>query len=146
MLSANAKGAAAKHADSPLRDAKVRMAYASKFRAPRQIPTCGHPERMVQSRGQCSGCNNRDRNRMRLGVTPVMFREMLMQQDWHCLICTIEVDLSSALDHNHATGVVRGILCDRCNWLLGHAAEQPEMLRAAADYIEYHADMKARTA
>ena len=39
-------------------------------------------------------------------------------------------------DHCHATGVLRGLLCLDCNRLLGAAKDNPELLRAAADYIE----------
>lgn len=40
------------------------------------------------------------------------------------------------LDHCHATGKVRGPLCDRCNGILGRAKDSPELLRALADYLE----------
>ena len=40
------------------------------------------------------------------------------------------------IDHCHKTGVVRGMLCGNCNFLLGHANDSPEILRKAADYLE----------
>lgn len=39
------------------------------------------------------------------------------------------------VDHNHETGEVRGLLCDLCNKMLGHAHENPDVLRKAADYL-----------
>jgi hypothetical protein len=40
------------------------------------------------------------------------------------------------VDHDHATGVVRGVLCWNHNVLLGYAADDPMLLRKAADYLE----------
>lgn len=40
------------------------------------------------------------------------------------------------LDHCHKTNVFRGVLCGPCNLLLGHAHDDPTILRLAADYLE----------
>jgi hypothetical protein len=39
------------------------------------------------------------------------------------------------IDHDHKTGKVRGLLCNNCNVLLGHAHEDPAILWAAIDYL-----------
>jgi hypothetical protein len=39
-------------------------------------------------------------------------------------------------DHDHDTNKFRGIVCRRCNWLLGHAEDDPSILRAGAKYLE----------
>lgn len=39
------------------------------------------------------------------------------------------------MDHCHTTGVVRGPLCQRCNHMIGNAADDPERLEAGAAYL-----------
>jgi hypothetical protein len=38
-------------------------------------------------------------------------------------------------DHNHETGVFRGLLCHCCNLAIGLLKDDPEVVQAAADYL-----------
>lgn len=69
-------------------------------------------------------------------------REQLTAGVTHCEVCRQPFDDSFAMrpcwDHDHTTGQFRGWLCHRCNVSLGLMADDPERLRAAADYLEHH--------
>jgi hypothetical protein len=52
----------------------------------------------------------------------------------HCFICLSKEEI--CWDHDHKTGLFRGLLCRRCNRMLGQMEDNPEWLRNAADYLE----------
>lgn len=77
----------------------------------------------------------------RFGITVVEYEAMLAAQGGACAICggpEPRAGASLAVDHDHATGRVRALLCSPCNVTLGHMRESPARLRAAADYLEAH--------
>lgn len=43
---------------------------------------------------------------------------------------------SRYLDHDHASGAVRGLLCSACNTGMGLLGDNPNLLRIAAQYLE----------
>ena len=42
------------------------------------------------------------------------------------------------LDHDHRTGKVRALLCNRCNRVLGLAEDSPELLSKMSNYLKEH--------
>ena len=64
--------------------------------------------------------------------------EALLAQESKCKICGIpEIKLGKALavDHDHSTGIFRGLLCDRCNRGIGYFDDDPKKLEKAAKYF-----------
>jgi hypothetical protein len=59
-----------------------------------------------------------------------------------CAIC--DCPSPQHLDHDHTTGRVRQLLCQRCNHALGLFRDEPRFLRAAADYVERHRAVPCR--
>lgn len=63
------------------------------------------------------------------------FAALLIEQAGRCWICRRVLD-RPCIDHDHATGRIRGLLCSRCNTMIGLAQDEPGRLRIAADYLE----------
>lgn len=72
------------------------------------------------------------------GIDSKEYERMLKSQSGGCKICGAPPTEGQALavDHCHATGRVRGLLCDLHNRGLGYFQEAPALLRAAANYLE----------
>lgn len=63
--------------------------------------------------------------------------EKALKTTFACEICERSfIDASPHIDHDHATGEFRGILCGRCNQGLGLFRDNPASLRRAAQFIE----------
>jgi hypothetical protein len=78
------------------------------------------------------------------GITLEQYDEMLVAQGGVCAVCKREPrdDISLHVDHDHATGVIRGLLCFRCNNSLGDLGDDPEVMQAAALYLlRYDSEM-----
>lgn len=73
------------------------------------------------------------------GLTIEDYDAMLENQGGSCAICNTTDPRGHGrfhVDHNHKTGVVRGLLCTDCNTGIGSLKDSPEHLRAAAIYLE----------
>lgn len=66
------------------------------------------------------------------GLTKEMYADLLKISNNSCMICEKECKL--VVDHCHTTGKVRGLLCHRCNSVLGHIENQ-ELMAATRKYL-----------
>lgn len=87
---------------------------------------------------------NKDKRRQyelnkRYGITLEQYNEMLVKQDSKCLGCGIhqsELKTRLAVDHDHKTGKIRGLLCaNNCNVALGLLKDSPQILDNLASYL-----------
>jgi hypothetical protein len=87
-----------------------------------------------------------DRLLRKYGLTTEQYESMLAAQDGRCAICrqpetrTVHGVVSRlAVDHDHRTARVRGLVCHLCNRAIGLLQDDPDLLRAAAEYLDSHA-------
>jgi hypothetical protein len=72
------------------------------------------------------------------GISQEEYDAMLTRQGGVCAICKKKPDEGKVLfvDHCHVTGMVRGLLCKKCNSLLAFGNDDPDILRAAIAYLQ----------
>jgi len=79
----------------------------------------------------------------KFGISVEEYDAFLEKQNNVCAICGSQPSPNNgkqmfAVDHDHETGNVRGLLCTRCNPMLGFAKDNPETLLKAAQYLKKH--------
>jgi len=70
------------------------------------------------------------------GLSDDEFTALLDAQDGMCAICGGTGRKRLAIDHDHDTGDVRGLLCSQCNLGLGNFKDSPKVLRKAIKYLK----------
>lgn len=68
------------------------------------------------------------------GLTRAAYESMLDAQGGLCRICCRPM-APPAVDHDHETGEVRGLLCRPCNTAIGLLGDSPQMLARAIEYL-----------
>lgn len=74
----------------------------------------------------------------KFNLTEEQLNELHLKHSGRCGICNKEFESSrkTFIDHDHATGKVRGLLCPNCNTILGHGFDDVNILKAAISYLE----------
>ncbi len=126
-----------------------------------------HPDRMHASKGLCHECYNKSdhtkkrrndnrrvfgkplgtrsparKNRLMEthGIDEAMFDSMFSAQNGLCAICNINA--AKAVDHDHKTGHVRGLVCGNCNFALGHVRDDVNIIQSCINYLIHHNEEK----
>jgi len=80
------------------------------------------------------------------GITPDDYWKIFEDQKGKCKICNTTIPGGRfrllAVDHDHISGNIRGLLCCNCNYLLGYAMDNTEILLSALLYINAFAKGK----
>ena len=91
--------------------------------------------------------SRRSRLKYTYGITDADFEAMKEDQEDRCAICNKaqqsiranrfarKTTMNLDVDHDHITGIVRGLLCRKCNAGLGMFQESPELLFKAYSYL-----------
>jgi hypothetical protein len=85
--------------------------------------------------------NRKNRLKHYYGLSVEEYQQMVEKQNRKCYICGNEADYNGKplyVDHCHASGEVRKLLCQHCNSGLGMFRDNPELLIKAADYVKEH--------
>jgi hypothetical protein len=135
-----------------------RARYAPKTGAddsPRTCSWCGESYRPKQRRPSkfcsraCAEANRKASGRARnghlqrkYGITQEVYDTLLTKQGGGCAICGKTAAEQTRyrnylhVDHDHETGLLRGLLCDRHNLLLGQFGDNADDLAAALRYLK----------
>ena len=81
--------------------------------------------------------NHEKRVQQTYGLQKGEYAELYLFQGGLCALCRRATGASRRLsvDHDHATGAVRGLLCRPCNTLLGHARDKLAFFRRCLGYL-----------
>jgi hypothetical protein len=75
----------------------------------------------------------RDHLKKRYSLSISEYEKLLDDQGGLCAICQAHSKL--VVDHCHETGIVRGLLCQQCNSGIGMLKDDPNLVRAALQYL-----------
>lgn len=74
-------------------------------------------------------------------IDKTVLKDLIERQNGLCAICDENIEQNEgrrfAVDHNHVTGEVRGLLCSKCNQGLGKADDSIQILDAAIRYLDH---------
>lgn len=74
-------------------------------------------------------------NLKKYGLTVEEYEKLYQQQNGKCAICYQKYEVL-AVDHDHKTGKIRGLLCRKCNMILGAMNDNPQIYLNILKYLE----------
>ena len=114
--------------------------YRSKDKHQKECKTCNRERKLKwhqSESGKLSSANTKLKRRF--GIDLDAYNEMLQEQGGQCLICGATESHGGhrlAVDHDHETGKIRGLLCKSCNVGLGNFYDNIEFLDKAIAYLK----------
>ena len=97
-----------------------------------------HKGRKFNVTEYCKLCRNILIVSKRYKLTPEAYIELLEGQEYRCGICGThrsKLKKGLAVDHDHITGKIRGLLCGNCNNGIGRFKDDAELLHRAIIYL-----------
>jgi hypothetical protein len=130
--------------DRTARKAAYYQANRASIKTTQDAWKAGHPE-LVKGYRRKSNAARPDRHLVeKYGLSGEEYARQLAAQGGVCAICRhpeTVIDNQTgrpralSVDHDHASGVFRGLLCGRCNRAIGLLGDDPELVAAAAEYL-----------
>ena len=104
-----------------------------------------HKEELQEKRHEYYEAHKEERREYRLkykfNLSQEDYDRLFVSQGGVCAICGSSPNGKVlCVDHDHKTGEVRALLCNKCNRGLGYLGDDSNLLRRAADYIDQHTD------
>lgn len=94
-------------------------------------------ERSDKGRAVQAAATRRYSLKRNFGLTEAAYDAMLEGQGYVCAICQSPPGKRRlAVDHDHQTGAIRGLLCFKCNMAVGFLSDSPERAAATAAYLK----------
>ena len=75
------------------------------------------------------------------GISLDKYNQLFIAENGNCAICNKnQSNFKKALsvDHCHDSGLVRGLLCSKCNFFIGQANENVTYLQSAINYLKIY--------
>ena len=92
-----------------------------------------------KNKERCKEYNKKRRLKINFNMSLEAYNNLLEKQNHCCAICKKHENDNKrdlAVDHNHKTGKVRGLLCINCNRLIGYSKDNIETLENAIRYLK----------
>lgn len=86
-------------------------------------------------RKTCHTCENDYQKIRRYRVNRSDFMTLIKKQNFCCAICKKPFEKTPNIDHDHDTGIVRGLLCSNCNVGIGMFQHNTVIIKSAMSYI-----------
>ena len=122
-------------------DALTRICPKCHEDKPRDAYTEAVWNRTARGGYHCRDCNSKVQRDYKYkylyGISTAEYEVLHVQQDGRCAFCggLPTGNKRLAVDHDHETGRVRGLLCDKCNWAFGQLGDTASALLRAYEYM-----------
>lgn len=102
-----------------------------------------NPERLAETRRKYHEEHREERSQRnrashlqrKYGLSPDDVEFLVVAQGGKCRICGAAEGKKLHVDHHHDSGLVRGLLCGKCNKAIGLLNEDPQLFEAATSYL-----------
>jgi hypothetical protein len=126
--------------------AKCNSLFETKYTVGRQFSYCKvcctekRKKDWIENKTKIAKSNRYSDVKNRYGLSKDDYEDLIKKQDGKCAICNSSRGTkykwrALAIDHDHATGQVRGLLCQGCNTAIGMFKDDIELLNKAISYL-----------